>query len=258
MIAALPMYDWPELRADIDAFWSTWRDALRRRGVDAPERLTRDRPCEETWRAPDLLVGQTCGWPFVDRVSQWTRLIATPTYAAAGCESAFYCSWVLVRRDDPAESLRDLARRRLARNGPESLSGWRCVAADLPSDLTVIDTGAHRASMRAVIEGRADAAAIDAICWTLFNQLEPKDAARLKPIARTPLAPGLPFVTRRACDDAELAAIRGALFDALTDPTTREARARMLIVGVERLDTAAYAPLRALGSAKSNASKASA
>lgn len=247
MIAALPMYDWPELRSDIDAFWAAWRDALRRRGIDAPATLARDVSCDETWRAPDLLVGQTCGWPFVDRVSQWTRLIATPSYAAEGCEGARYCSWVLARRDDPAQRLSDLAGRCFARNGPDSLSGWRCVAADLPDELTVIETGAHRASMRAVIEGRADAAAIDAICWSLFQRIEPAEAALLKPIARTALAPGLPLVTRGACGDAELAELQNALFEALADPAARRARAGMLITGAEILDAEAYAPLRALG-----------
>ncbi|MGN6537639.1 MAG: phosphate ABC transporter substrate-binding protein, partial [Mesorhizobium sp.] len=36
-IAALPMYDWPEVRAEVDAQWARLRDALRRRGVDAPD-----------------------------------------------------------------------------------------------------------------------------------------------------------------------------------------------------------------------------
>ena len=40
-IAALPMYDWPEVRAEVDAQWAAVREELRKRGVNAPERLTR-------------------------------------------------------------------------------------------------------------------------------------------------------------------------------------------------------------------------
>ena len=40
-IAALPMYDWPEVRGEVDAQWAAVRDELRKKGVNAPERLTR-------------------------------------------------------------------------------------------------------------------------------------------------------------------------------------------------------------------------
>ena len=40
-IAALPMYDWPETRAETDAEWARIRDSLRAQGVDAPESVVR-------------------------------------------------------------------------------------------------------------------------------------------------------------------------------------------------------------------------
>ena len=40
-IAALPMYDWPERRAEVDAEWTVLRDRLRAQGIAAPEELTR-------------------------------------------------------------------------------------------------------------------------------------------------------------------------------------------------------------------------
>ena len=46
MIAALGMYDRPELRASTDLYWSLIRDGLRKRGIDAPDALTRD---ERAW-----------------------------------------------------------------------------------------------------------------------------------------------------------------------------------------------------------------
>ncbi|TGU24119.1 phosphate ABC transporter substrate-binding protein, partial [Mesorhizobium sp. M4B.F.Ca.ET.150.01.1.1] len=40
-VAALPMYDWPEVRGEIDAQWALLRDAFRSRGLDALEAVVR-------------------------------------------------------------------------------------------------------------------------------------------------------------------------------------------------------------------------
>src|SRR5690606_12017203 len=40
-IAALPMYDWPEVRPEVDAQWVRLRDHLRRQGIEAPKTLVR-------------------------------------------------------------------------------------------------------------------------------------------------------------------------------------------------------------------------
>ncbi|TIX59554.1 MAG: phosphate ABC transporter substrate-binding protein, partial [Mesorhizobium sp.] len=31
-VAALPMYDWPEMRSEVDAQWARLRDAFRQKG----------------------------------------------------------------------------------------------------------------------------------------------------------------------------------------------------------------------------------
>ncbi|RUW96295.1 phosphate ABC transporter substrate-binding protein, partial [Mesorhizobium sp. M8A.F.Ca.ET.059.01.1.1] len=41
LIAALPMYDWPEVRDEVDAQWASLRDAFRPRGIDAPQSIVR-------------------------------------------------------------------------------------------------------------------------------------------------------------------------------------------------------------------------
>jgi hypothetical protein len=55
-IAALPMYDWPERRAEVDAEWVAIRDLLRAAGVEAPEVLTRGREEHDVWRDPQSSV----------------------------------------------------------------------------------------------------------------------------------------------------------------------------------------------------------
>ena len=45
-VAALGMYDWPEVRSETDALWSRLAAGLRAAGVAAPDDLTR--PAERT------------------------------------------------------------------------------------------------------------------------------------------------------------------------------------------------------------------
>ena len=56
MIASLPMYDWPEVRAANDRLWSAIADGLTARGIDAPARLNRDGELWDQWEAPELLL----------------------------------------------------------------------------------------------------------------------------------------------------------------------------------------------------------
>ena len=92
-IAALPMYDWPELRNETDALWANMRRRFLDHGIDAPENLVRRngdlppvpggiRSADGTviaadpatldpdgfdlsvlWRHPDLLISNTCWGP---------------------------------------------------------------------------------------------------------------------------------------------------------------------------------------------------
>ena len=64
MIAALPMYDRPELQAANDRYWALIRAGLLARGIAAPEGLRRgDAVLMPQWESPDLVLSQTCGFP---------------------------------------------------------------------------------------------------------------------------------------------------------------------------------------------------
>ena len=75
----------------------------------------------------------------------------------------------------------------------------------------LLQTGAHRASARAVAEGRAAFACLDAVTW---RQIERWDdwAGALNVIARTDPTPGLTFVTGGTTDPSPY---RAAMADAL-------------------------------------------
>lgn len=239
MIATLSMYDWPGQSAHWDALWRHVRDALRARGLPAPDALTRQGSLWDHWQSPNLILGQTCGMPYRQRLHGRVRLVGTLDHGLPGVPAGHYNS-VLVARRDVAGGIADFADRTLAYNGLDSESGWAAPqnhAARHGFRFTrKLHTGAHRDSARAVAEGRADIAAIDAETWRLLETYLPETAGALRVIARTEPTPGLPLITAKDRDaDAVFAAVEEAL--SAVDPATREA---LHIRGIVRIPAADY------------------
>ena len=83
----------------------------------------------------------------------------------------------------------------------------------------VVRSGGHAASARAVAQGRADIAAIDAASWRLIRRHDGV-ADRLRVIDATAPTPGLPYVTAAARDPVPIrSALRRAI--AALDADTR-------------------------------------
>jgi ABC-type phosphate/phosphonate transport system substrate-binding protein len=130
-IAALPMYDWPESRAETDAEWARLREAFRAAGVNAPESLIRRNadllpvPCgirrldgailtpdpaslppdeldfRAVWLHPKLLFAQTCWGPMEQGLSRHVQVIGQPRYDGfEGGQGEFYSSAIVMRRDE--------------------------------------------------------------------------------------------------------------------------------------------------------------
>ncbi|MFC3615485.1 phosphate/phosphite/phosphonate ABC transporter substrate-binding protein [Lutimaribacter marinistellae] len=219
MIAWLGMYDLPELRDAHDRYWALIRENL---GY-GPYALSRDLPAWDTWRAPDLLLAQTCGMPYRTRLHGDVTLVGTPDYGLPDCPPGHYNS-VLVARSDDARALPQLlAEGVFAYNEGGSQSGWSApvtwFAQQGRAPERGLKTGAHAASARAVAEGRADLAALDAVTWTLLRAHD-RTTDALREIARTDPTPGLPYITSVSHDPAPIAAaIRNAI--AALDPADR-------------------------------------
>lgn len=247
-IASLPMYDLPEVAWATDAWWGGIARALDREGLaDVPAALTRDLAPAEVWRSPDLLFGQTCGYPLTHAFRGRLRVVATPAYAAPQCDGADYCSVIVVRADDPAASIADLRGRRAAVNGRESQSGYSALRAAVAPHARggrffarVAESGAHAASLAMVAAGEADVCATDCVTHALLARHRPGALEGLRVLACTPTAPGLPYVTRAHTDAATVARLRRALWAALEDPALEAAREALLISGIEVLPDAAY------------------
>jgi ABC-type phosphate/phosphonate transport system substrate-binding protein len=254
-VAALPMYDLPELRAETDAFWTGLARHLSRAGVDRlPAPLTRPGDLREVWHDPHLLFGQGCGFPYTQSYRDRWQLIATPCYAAAGCAGPTYRSRILVAADAPATSLAELVGGVAAVNSADSHSGHIALRAAMasvtpagtPAFGEAVVTGGHLASARAVAEGRAQVCAVDCVTHALAERHAPARLAGTRTLAWTPSAPALPWIAGAAIDADTLARVRDGLFAALSDPEIADARAALLIDGAERLDDTAYDRIQAL------------
>jgi ABC-type phosphate/phosphonate transport system substrate-binding protein len=251
-VASLPMYDWPELSSANDALWRAIARRLAAAGIAAPAALERSRLVDDVWRDPGLVLSQTCGFPFATRLSGTVSLVATPVYAVEGCEGAYYSSMLVARRGEGGGALADFAGRLVAFNARDSLSGYVALRAAMrdagitPQSFDWVETGGHRASVRAVAEGRADLAAIDAVCWALAARFEADAAGRLSVVGQTPLRPALPFISAGGRSDTELDTTRSALSAALSDSETEEARKVLKLVEVAVVTDAHYEPLATL------------
>ncbi|MGR3698085.1 MAG: phosphate/phosphite/phosphonate ABC transporter substrate-binding protein [Roseovarius sp.] len=211
MIASLPMYDRPETAAANDALWQGIRDALG----TGPEHLTREGDLWNHWQSPDLLLSQTCGYPYRARLHGQVTLVGSPVLDLPDCPPGYYYSVFVVRADDPRTDPQEFATARLAYNDALSQSGWAApqnwATARGFAFTTPIHTGTHRASALTVAEGGADIAALDALTWKLMQAHDPFTTG-LRVLARTNPTPTLPYITALGRDaDAMRAAVAHAI-----------------------------------------------
>lgn len=134
-IAALPMYDWPEVRDEVDTQWARLRDAFRQKGIAAPEIIVRrngDLPpvpggihdgqgaliapdpatlppdeldYHKLWLHPALLFAQTCWGPMELGLSSHVQVVGQPSYDAyEGGQGELYSSALVMRTGDGPEA----------------------------------------------------------------------------------------------------------------------------------------------------------
>ena len=231
MIASLPMYERAENRAAHDRFW----DAIQTSLGYGPKSLTRHGHSWDIWRAPDLLLSQTCSLPYRAALHEVLDIVATPVHELP-CEAGFYYSVLVVRAADRRDTVEAFSGAPVAVNGTDSQSGWAALPPALRSATTVL-TGGH-ASAHAVAEARADIAALDAVTWAMLQRWD-EIASTLRVLATTPPTPALPFVTAKGND---VAAIRDALGNAV-DGLSATDRDALGIAGLTDISAAAYMAL---------------
>jgi ABC-type phosphate/phosphonate transport system substrate-binding protein len=240
--------DPPAVRAATRQLWGHVRESLRATGLnDVPDALDETIAYDAAWLDPNLLLAQTCGYPFATRLRGKVRLVATPCYDYPGCNDAWSGSFIVVRADDPATSIADFAGRRAAINDRGSNSGHNLLRATVAPHAKggrffaeVIQTGGHSASIAAVATDGADVAAIDCVTWGNIQRHAPERLAALRVLCETPKTPGLPLIIRASASDAEVAVLWSALDHALADPAMAEIRYTLGLSGFAALAEADY------------------
>jgi len=185
------------------------------------------------WKHPALLLAQTCWGPLEEGLARHVVVVGQPSYdGIEGGQSELYSSAILMRRTDslrkgggiaaPADGRAllplDLFRnKRFAYNSLDSMSGIVALTRDLEavgenfaifSERT--ETAAHRASIVAVAEGRADVCAVDCRSWHLARVHEPC-ASDVEVVGWTARRKGLPFITSVHTSADTVARLRAAL-----------------------------------------------
>jgi ABC-type phosphate/phosphonate transport system substrate-binding protein len=248
MAAYLGLYDPPFAHDANDALWDVLRSHALTLGLNAPERLDRDRDYQAIWADPTLAFAQTCGLPLTTSLHGRVRVIAAPVYDFPGCEGAHYRSFIVVREQAPYEHLADLAGARVAINSLDSHSGYNAlrhaIAPLAPGKRFFgarVLTGAHVESLKAVSAGTADACACDCVTFGLIARHRPEWLAGLRVLAQTEAAPVPPYVTAASVSDQDVQAWREALTRSFADPRSAAARA---VLGLSAVVAASLEPYR--------------
>lgn len=238
-LASLPIYDRAEIAGSTNALWAAIRDMLRRDGRPAPDRLTRAGSLWDHWRHPRLVLSQAGDLPFRKALHDRVTLIGTPDFALPGCPPGHYNSVILMQPDVERIDASGWPGLRLAFNDGLSQSGWAAAVAAARAHDThfgdCLQTGAHRASVRAVAEGRADICFVDAHAWRLMCQWDSL-APRVMEVGRTEPTPGPPLISAGGADAGAIAAAVDRAIGALDEADRRT----LGLTGLTRIPLAAY------------------
>ncbi len=130
-VASLSMYDWPEVRDEVDALWSAIGARLSDAGVDAPDALTRTDRFDDLWTHPGLLVGQACGLNVAEGLRGRVEVLGALDYGVEGCEPGDYRSVLVCRPRWPRPAASSTSATRPAptatrsASSPEAGRTWR-------------------------------------------------------------------------------------------------------------------------------------
>jgi ABC-type phosphate/phosphonate transport system substrate-binding protein len=235
-------------RAAVRAWWHGLAAAMRAEGLrGVPDALSWPTDLHTHWRDPELLLGQTCGYPLVTQLRDHVQVVGALRYTAPGCAGIGYRSELVVRHDDPGRDIADFRGGVAAFNDRQSHSGFNALRS-LVAPLAVngrffaraIESGSHRGSLALVRSGRADIACIDCVTLAGLLRAQPSLLEGLHVIGSTARVPGLPLITALRTTDDEIARLRAALAVAASEPALADARAALFIGGFEGASSAPW------------------
>jgi ABC-type phosphate/phosphonate transport system substrate-binding protein len=253
-VASLPMYDLPAIASATDEWWRGLARAFALHGIaDVPQAISRGPAVRDLWADRNLLFSQTCGYPLINELRQHVQLIATPCFAAPGCNATDYCSIIVVPADAGTASLEELKGGTCAINRRDSHSGCnvlRGMIAPLAEGRPFFDrvkiSGHHWESLQMVARGEADVAAIDCVTYALIARHEPHTVSKTRALCCSPPAPGLPYVTSRSVPEERVTKLRDALASAFHDPSLAQCRETLMLTEFRVLPLSDYDRIAAI------------
>ena len=193
---------------------------LRRRGwTEAMEIDPKVDDLASFLAAPDLLFGQTCGYPLVTSLADRVQVLGTPAFNLPYCEGMRYCSLLVVRESGPLFALEDLRGKCAVYNGLDSQSGMNTLRHSVAPLARagrffgeVRASGGHRESLAALQAGAADVAAIDCVHFGFALRDVPERLNGLRVLHVSAHAPGLPFIASKKLSPSRLQDLKDALY----------------------------------------------
>lgn len=209
----------------------------------------------EVLHDPDLLFGQTCGYPLMTHLSGTLTPFCVPCFDVPGTDGKRYSSQLIVNAESEISALADCEGKIAAINTTDSNSGMNVlryevarIGASQGFFSRIEITGGHLHSLRAVAEGHADLAAIDCVTFQLIADQSPDLVERVRRIGFTAQTCGLPFVlpgnqvssalTERYCEALQQAVLN----------MSSQSRDCLHLSGIEAVSLADYAGILELES----------
>jgi phosphonate transport system substrate-binding protein len=197
------------------------------------------------------LLGVVCGLQYV-RAERTLELLGAPVMSGRRYGGRpIYFSDVVVRSDLPANSFDELKGACFAVNEPTSQSGYgivRYALAKQGSDGSffrgVIESGSHERSLELILNGQADAAAIDSTVLETELRRRPRLVHKLRVVATLGPSPIPPLVASRMATATLRAAVLDALLRMPTDPFGVKVLLKARVAGFVPVADSDYEPIR--------------
>lgn len=238
------MYPFASVRWAWDELWS----ALHRRAPWTPTALAWASDAEQCWQDPNCVLTHMCGWPIASRHRGDIHVVGTFQLDVPEAEpGGRYRSVILSRHDRPLADLVTATSTAVV-NSDDSLSGWLSLRAVTvgPSGTwpgTLIQTGAHIESVRALAAGRGDLTSVDAWSLALIRAEQPELLRDLHQVGVGPVVPVPALVARRSVEPERVRALSSAFEQVLADPRLADALGSLRITGSAAVAVEDYEPI---------------
>lgn len=197
----------------------------------------------------ELDVAFVCGGPYVDGHAEFgLELLAAPL--AYG--EAVYYSYIIVPKDSPVKSFKELRGKTFAFTDPLSNTGklnptyMLARMKETPDSFfkSYYFTHAHDKSIKAVATQAVDGAAVDSLIWEYANRTNPEFTSKTRIIEKSPPHGIPPVVVRHGIDPELKEKLRQIFLNAHNDKKGQEILKGMMIEKFIPIDDKAYDSIR--------------